>query len=712
MQKLILAALLVTCAACGNNSESTITTYKNLEVKYPETTKDTTVVDDYFGTKVADPYRWLENDTSAATAAWVKSQNEVTQNYLNQIPFREGIKKRYEALYNYERYSAPFRQGKFLYYYKNSGLQNQSVLYREPDGGGAAEIFLDPNTFSKDGTTSLGGISFSKDGSMVAYNISEGGSDWQKLIVMDANTKKVLTDTLQLKFSGASWKANDGFYYSNYKSSNCASVLSAKNENHKLYYHKLGTPQSQDVLVYGDDKNPIRYMGGYLSEDEKWLIISTANETYGNALYVQDLSKPNNPVMPVVTDMKNSHGIVDVDDKNFYIQTDKDAPTSKLVAAAVENPSVRNWKTIIEAKPEVLNVNAVGGQLFCTYMKDAVNKVYQYDRNGKQIREVELPGLGTAGGFNGKQDEKETYYVFTSYINPATIYKLDIATGKTNLYKEVKVQFKPSDFESKQVFYTSKDGTKIPMIITHKKGIELNGKNPCMLYGYGGFSVSLTPSFSTSNIILLENGGIYAVPNIRGGGEYGEDWHNDGIKTKKQNVFDDFIAAAKYLTDNKYTSTDMLAIAGGSNGGLLVGACITQQPELCKVAFPAVGVMDMLRYHKFTAGAGWAYDYGTAADNKEMFNYLYKYSPVHNLKKAAYPATMITTADHDDRVVPAHSFKFAATMQPMQTGTNPVLIRIETKAGHGAGKSTQQTIQEQTDKWSFMFYNIGVKPKY
>ncbi|HMU73176.1 MAG TPA: prolyl oligopeptidase family serine peptidase, partial [Ferruginibacter sp.] len=543
-------------------------------------------------------------------------------------------------------------------------------------------------------------------------NISEGGSDWQKLVVMNAADKKQLADTLEIKFSGASWKGNDGFYYCNYERPKQGSVLSGKNESHKLYYHKLGTSQKEDKLVYGSDASPVRYMGGYLSEDERWLFISTANETYGGALFVQDLSKPNSPVVPIVADMKNNHAIVDVDDQYFYIQTDLDAPTGKLVAAPIADPKPANWKTIIPAKPEVLSVSAVGGTLYCTYMKDAVNKVYEFDHSGKQIREVELPGLGTAGGFSGKKEEKETYFVFTSYTNPATIYKLDIATGKSSLYKESKVEFKPSDFESKQVFYTSKDGTKIPMIITYKKGVELNGKNPCLLYGYGGFSISLTPAFSTSNMILLENGGIYAVPNLRGGGEYGEDWHNLGVKMKKQNVFDDFIAAAQYLIDNKYTSKDMLAIAGGSNGGLLVGACMTQKPDMCKVAFPAVGVMDMLRYHKFTAGAGWAYDYGTSADSKEMFEYLYRYSPLHNIRPASYPATLVTTADHDDRVVPAHSFKFAATLQENQKGANPVLIRIETKAGHGAGKSTQQIIEEQTDKWSFLFYNLGVKPVY
>ena len=703
---ILLLAGIGLLTAC--NQQETV--FKNIEVKYPDTVKDTSVVEDYFGTAVADPYRWLEDDRSAETAAWVKAENEVTQSYLSQIPFRDALKKRYETLFNYEKYSAPFTEGAFIYYYKNSGLQNQSVLYREPEKGGQPELFLDPNGFSKDGTTSMAGVSFSKDGSMVAYNLSEGGSDWQKIAVMNALTKEMLPDTLELKFSGANWKGNEGFYYSNYQKAKVGNVLSAKNENHKLYYHKLGTPQSEDVVVYGTDANPVRYIDGYVSEDEKWLFISAANETYGNSLYVKDLTKPGSAVVPMVDNMKNLHDVVDVDDNFFYLQTDLDAPTGKLVAAPITNPGMANWKTLIEARPEVLSASAAGGSLFCTYLKDAVNKVYQYDHNGKEIREVALPALGSAGGFSGKKEEKETYYVFTSYINPPTIYKMNIADGKTEVYKESNVQFNPEDYESTQVFYPSKDGTKIPMIITHKKGLELNGNNPCLLYAYGGFGVSLTPFFSTSNILLLENGGIYAVANLRGGGEYGEDWHNEGIKLKKQNVFDDFYAAAQYLKDKKYTSKEKLAIEGGSNGGLLVGVTITQHPDMCQVAFPAVGVLDMLRYHKFTAGAGWSYDYGTSEDNKEMFDYLYGYSPLHNIKPANYPATMVTTADHDDRVVPAHSFKFTATLQANQKGSNPVLIRIETNAGHGAGKSTQQTIQEEADKWSFMFYNVGLHP--
>lgn len=715
MKKLLLPlGTLFFLVACNDQGPTaSLVSFKPIDVKYPETKKDTTVIDNYFGTPVADPYRWLENDTSAETAAWVKAQNEVTNGYLNQIPFRDAIRKRYTELFNYEKFYSPFKEGGYNYYYLNSGLQNHAVLYRENAEGKDREVFLDPNTFSADGTTSLSGISFSKDGSLAAYNISQGGSDWQKLVVMNAKTKQQMGDTLELKFSGASWKGNEGFYYSTYPKPVGGSLLSGMTSNHKLYFHKLGTPQSEDVMVFGSDTNPTRYISGGVSEDQRWLFIYTANETYGNGLLAMDLTKPGSAAITIVGDMKNSHGVIDNDDQYFYIQTDKDAPTSRIVAAPIANPGPENWKTIIEAKPEVLTASSGGGYIFCTYLKDAISKVTQHDMTGKLVREVEIPGIGSVvGGFSAKKLEKELYFGFTSYTTPLTIYKYDVASGKSTLYKKSALKFNPDDYESKQVFYNSKDGTKIPMIITYKKGTKMDGKNPCMLYGYGGFSVSLTPYFSTSSMILLENGGIYAVPNLRGGGEYGEDWHNAGIKTKKQNVFDDFIAAAKYLVDSNYTSRELLAIAGGSNGGLLVGACMTQQPGMCKVAFPAVGVMDMLRYHKFTAGAGWAYDYGTSEDNKEMFDYLYGYSPVQNLKSASYPATLVTTADHDDRVVPAHSFKFAATLQENHNGANPVLIRIETKAGHGAGKSTQQVIEEETDKWSFMFYNIGLQPKY
>ena len=712
MKQLFRLSLMLTAfAACKSGSKQT--DFKPIAVTYPATQKDTTVKDVYFGTTVYDPYRWLENDTAENTKAWVKAENEVTQGYLSKIPFRTAIQKRLKALWNYDSYSAPTKEGAYTYFYKKAGLQNQSVVYRQKEGDKEAEVFLDPNTFSKTGTTSLAGLHFSKDGSLAAYQISEGGSDWRKVIIIDVATKKQIGDTLNdVKFSGIAWHKNEGFFYSSYDKPKEGSQLAGKTDQHKLFYHKLGQPQNQDKLVFGGSTTPRRYISGDVTENEKWLVIYAANSTYGSELYVQDLSKPDAPIVTVMNNMNTSSGIVTADDNYFYIQTDKDAPKSKIVIAPVTAPQPENWKPFIPEQPEVLSVTTAGGNIFCSYLKDAITQVVQYDLRGKKTREISLPGLGTAYGFSGKMNEKELYYTFTSYITPSTIYKMDIASGKSDVYKKPEVKFDGSAYESKQVFYTSKDGTKIPMIITHKKGISLDGTNPTLLYAYGGFSVSITPYFSTSDIILLENGGIYAVANLRGGGEYGETWHQAGTKTKKQNVFDDFIAAAKYLVDNKYTSRDKLAIQGESNGGLLIGATITQQPDICKVAFPFVGVMDMLRYHKFTAGAGWAYDYGTSEDSKEMFDYLKSYSPVHNFKdNTAYPATLVMTADHDDRVVPAHSFKFTATMQEKHKGENPVLIRIETKAGHGSGRSTEQVIKAEADKWAFLFYNLQTVPK-
>jgi prolyl oligopeptidase len=681
--------------------------------KYPETRKGNTV-DTFFGKQVADPYRWLEDDMSDDTKDWVNRQNELTNSYLGQIPFRDNIKKRLTELWNYEKFSAPFKEGEYTYFYKNDGLQNQSVLYRQK-GTGVPEVFLNPNEFSKDGTTSLAGIDFTKDGSLCAFQISEGGSDWRKVIVLDTKTKKQIGDTLMdVKFSGTSWKGNDGFYYSSYDKPKAGSQLSGMTQNHKLYYHKLGTDQKNDILVFGGDAQPRRYISGGVTEDQNYLIISAANATYGNELYIQDLKKPRSSIVPLITGFDNEHDVVYAENGKLYILTNLNAPNRKLVVADANSQDPTGWQDVIPETKFPLSVSACGRKLFAQYLKDAVSQVFQYSLEGKQERVIELPGLGTAGGFGGKRDEKELYYSYTSYIYPSTIFKYDIATGKSTLYKKPNVKFDPNLYESKQVFYTSKDGTKVPMIITYKKGVKLNGQNPTMLYGYGGFNVSLTPSFSVSNLVFMENGGVYAVANLRGGGEYGDEWHNAGTKMRKQNVFDDFIAAAEYLIAEKYTSHDFLAISGGSNGGLLVGACITQRPDLFGIAFPAVGVLDMLRYHKFTAGAGWAYDYGTANDSKEMFEYLLKYSPVHNVKaNTIYPPTMIMTADHDDRVVPAHSFKFAAAMQEMQktASPNPILIRIETKAGHGAGKPTAMIIQEQADKWAFMLYNMGLTYK-
>ncbi|WP_133523452.1 prolyl oligopeptidase family serine peptidase [Flavobacterium sp. 245] len=677
------------------------------KIQYPQTKKGETV-DVYFDTKVSDPYRWLEDDKSAETGAWVKAENEVTYAYLDKIPFREELKKRMETLWNFEKIGAPSQEGKFTYFTKNNGLQNQSVVYRK-DQNGKEEVFLDPNTFSKDGTTSLGGLDFSKDGSKAAYSISEGGSDWRKVIIIDAVSKKVLEDTLvDVKFSGISWHGNEGFYYSSYDKPK-GSELSAKTDQHKLYFHKLGTSQKEDKVIFGADQKR-RYVGGYLTEDNHYLVISAANSTYGNELYIKDLTKPNSPIVTIVDNFNSDNSVIENEGTKLFIDTDLNAPNKRIVTVDANNPKPENWKDFIKETENVLTTSTGAGYFFANYTKDAVSFLQQYDYSGKLVREIKLPAIGTASGFGGKKNEKILYYSFTNYTTPSSIYSFEPKSGKSEIYQKPKVDFKSEDYESKQVFYASKDGTKVPMIITYKKGTKLDGKNPTILYGYGGFNISLTPSFSISNAVWMENGGIYAVANLRGGGEYGKKWHNAGTKQQKQNVFDDFIAAAEYLIAQKYTSSDYLAIRGGSNGGLLVGATMTQRPDLMKVALPAVGVMDMLRYNAFTAGAGWAFDYGTSQDSKEMFEYLKGYSPVHNVKQGThYPATMVTTGDHDDRVVPAHSFKFASELQEKQAGENPVLIRIDVKAGHGAGKSVAATIQENVDIQAFTLYNMGFK---
>ena len=698
--KLALTIFLFTSAmAYAQNS--------NMAVKYPQT-KKTNTVDTYFGTKVPDPYRWLEDDRSAETEAWVKAENKVTFNYLHKIPFREVIKERLTKLWNYEKFGAPFKRGDYHYFYKNDGLQNQYILYRQK-GNGKTEVFLDPNNFSKDGTTSLGSVSFSKDGKKVAYAISEGGSDWRKIIILDAISKRILEDTIKdVKFSGLSWYKNEGFYYSSYDKPK-GSELSAKTDQHKLYYHKLGTKQKEDKIIFGLDKKR-RYVGGYVTEDQKYLIVSAATSTSGNELYFKDLSKQNNKLITIVDDFESDNGVIESEGNYLFISTNLHAPNKKVVKVNIKNPTPNNWVDFIPETKNVLGIGTGAGYFFATYMKDAVSQVKQYDNKGKLVREIKLPGIGTANGFGGKKEDKDLYYSFTNYTTPSSIFKFDPKNGNSVDYKKPKVDFNSDNFESKQVFYTSKDGTKIPMIITYKKGIKLDGKNPTILYGYGGFNISLTPSFSIANAVWLEMGGVYAVPNLRGGGEYGKEWHNAGTQLKKQNVFDDFIAAAEYLIAKNYTSSNFLAIRGGSNGGLLVGATMTQRPELMRVALPAVGVLDMLRYHTFTAGAGWAYDYGTAEQSEEMFKYLKGYSPVHNVKKGVqYPATLITTGDHDDRVVPAHSFKFAAELQEKQSGNNPVLIRIETNAGHGAGTPVSKTIDQYADIFSFTLYNMGIK---
>lgn len=683
-----------------------------IKVKYPET-KKTDTVDTYFGEKVQDPYRWLEDDRSSETEAWVKKENKVTFDYLDKIPYREKLKNRLAEIWNYEKIGAPFKEGDYSYFYKNDGLQNQYVLYQYKTGKDpkTAKVFLDPNTFKEDGTISLGGTSFSKNGKILAYSISEGGSDWRKILIMDVESRKILEDTLvDVKFSGMSWYKDEGFYYSSYDKPK-GSELSAKTDQHKVYYHKLGTEQKDDELIYGGtEAEKHRYIYGNVTEDNRYLIISPRISTYGNKLYIKDLTKPNSPLVTILDDTKSNTYVIENVGTKLYLVTDRNAPNQKIVTVDAANPTPENWKDFIPETEHVLSPSTGGGSFFAEYMVDAVSKVLQYDYDGKLIREVDLPGLGSVGGFGTKKEEKELYYSFTNYITPGSIYKYDIGKGTSELYQKPAIDFNPDNYESKQVFYTSKDGTKVPMIITYKKGLELNGKNPTILYGYGGFNISLTPSFSITNVVWMEQGGVYAVPNLRGGGEYGKAWHDAGTQMQKQNVFDDFIAAAEYLIENKYTSSDYLAIRGGSNGGLLVGATMTQRPDLMKVALPAVGVLDMLRYHTFTAGAGWAYDYGTSEDSKEMFAYLKGYSPVHNVKSGVeYPATLVTTGDHDDRVVPAHSFKFAAELQSKQAGNNPVLIRIETDAGHGAGTPVSKTIEQYADIFGFTLYNMGFK---
>lgn len=708
MKKLLTGILIATCLyGCSPSSENSGETSLN----YPETNKVDTV-DVYFGTEVPDPYRWLEDDLSDETAEWVKAQNEVTFGYLNNIPFKTAIKERLEELYNHERVYAPTKHGQYEYFYKNDGLQNQSVMYRRKSIDEEAEVFLDPNKFSEDGTISLSNTSFTDDGNLLGYTISIGGSDWRKALIMDTESGELVEDTLHnIKFSGLSWKGTEGFYYSSYDKPKEGSELSAKTQYHKLFYHKLGTPQSSDELVFGGEAQPYRYIGGYVTEDDNYLVISASVSTSGNKLFIKDLRDPSSKIIPIDEDLDTEEYVLHSEGDRLILVTNLDAPNKKIVETSIQNPVTDTWQDLIPETENVLNASTGGGYIFTSYLIDAKTAIKQYDLSANLVRDIELPGIGSAYGFGAKMSDSELYYTFTSFTYPSTIFKFDIENGTSELYEKPDIDFNPENYETKQVFFTSKDGTKVPMFIVHKRGIEMNGKNPTYLYSYGGFNISLRPSFSTSRIIWIENGGIYAQPNIRGGGEYGEKWHLAGTKMNKQNVFDDFIAAGEYLINEGYTSSDYLAIAGGSNGGLLVGATMTQRPDLAKVAFPAVGVMDMLRYHKFTAGAGWAYDYGTSEDSKEMFEYLLGYSPVHNLKPGVeYPATMVTTADHDDRVVPAHSFKFAAHLQEAHEGTNPVLIRIETDAGHGAGKPISKTIEEQADRYAFAWYNMGVVP--
>lgn len=698
----LITGLLASLAACTQAPKPE--TVSN----YPVSAKGDSV-DTYFDVPVADPYRWMENDTTKQVADWVTAQNEVTFSYLNNITYRDAVKKRLLELNDYEKLSAPFRRGEYYYFYKNSGLQNQSVLYRKKGEQGEPELFLDPNTFSKDGTTTMRGLSFSKDGSLLAFQIARGGADRAEAVVIRTSDKTLVEDTIRnMKQSGISWRGNDGYYINRFVEG-LKSSLAAKNEYQQLYYHKLGTSPAQDKVIFGDTQKR-RFVSGYLTEDERYLIITTSESTTGNELFVQDLATPNNKILPIKTGFESDQYVIDNDGSKLIIETNFNAPNSKVVSVDAANPSFENWKNLIPETENSLSTSTGGGKIFARYLVDVKTQIKQYDLNGKLEREIELPGIGTASGFGGWRDDQDLYYTFTSFTYPPTIFKYNVASGLSSEYERPAVKFNPEDYETKQVFYTSKDGTKIPMFIVHKKGIELNGKNPTWLYAYGGFSISLTPSFSTSRIVWLENGGVFAQPNLRGGGEYGEKWHLAGTKLNKQNVFDDFIAAGEYLIKEKYTSSEYLAINGGSNGGLLVGAVMTQRPDLAKVAVPQVGVMDMLRYHKFTIGAAWASDYGTAEDSKEMFDYLKTYSPVHALKPGVnYPATLVTTADHDDRVVPAHSFKFAATLQEHQAGTNPVLIRIDVNSAHGSSNITKG-IDLIADYYSFAWYNMGIVP--
>lgn len=707
MKRLIYLGSICILCACSPSEDSE----KQSNLIYPDTKKVDTV-DTYFGVEVPDPYRWLEDDQSDETAEWVNMQNKVTFAYLEKIPFKAKLEKRLGELFNYERLSAPNQHGEYYYYYKNDGLQNQSVLYRKPTLDGESEVFLNPNTFKEDGTISLRGSSFSEDGSMFSYLISEGGSDWRKGVIIDTEKMNQVDDTLRhIKFSGLSWKGNEGFYYTRYEAPKSGQELSGVNSKGMVFYHKMGTAQAQDQLIFTPEEEQTG-AGASLTENDRFLAITTfKGGAAGNQLFIKDLSK-NNGLITIIEDFENDHAVLESKDGLLLVYTNLNAPNYRVVSVDPNNPDPKNWKDVIPESSNVLSANTAGGYIFASYLEDAKSAIKQFDYEGNLIREVELPAIGSASGFGGKLEEEDLYYTFTSFTYPPTIFRYDMASGVSTLYEQPAVDFDPEAYETKQVFYKSKDGTQVPMFITYKKGIDLDGKNPTYLYAYGGFNISQTPRFSTARILWLENGGIYAQPNIRGGGEYGEKWHEAGTKMDKQNVFDDFIAAGEYLIKEKYTSSEYLAIAGGSNGGLLVGATMTQRPDLAKVAFPAVGVMDMLRYHKFTIGWAWASDYGTSADSEEMFRYLLGYSPVHNLIEGeSYPATMITTADHDDRVVPAHSFKFAARLQEAHTGDNPVLIRIETDAGHGAGTPISKTIKQQADRYAFAWYNMGVIPE-
>ena len=686
------------------------------QLQYPQT-KKIDHVDTYFGVKVADPYRWLEDDNSAETAQWVEAENKVTFSYLEKIPYRQQVKQRLENLFNYPKYSAPSRRKENFFFSKNDGLQNQSVLYVQKGLDGTPEVLIDPNKLSADGTSRLGAFTLRKDGKYAVVGISRSGSDWQDFFVMKIDTKSYLPDTLQwIKASGVSW-LGDGFFYSRYDAPEKGKELSSKNVNQKVFYHKVGTPQSADELIYVDAANPERFNSVYVTDDERFAFLTISERgkgKEGNALFYRDLSKGEKTFQPIVAQIGDFvFGVVDNLGDKLLVRTNKNAPNSRLVLIDPKHPEEKNWKEMLPEKSEPLQQSGTaGGKLFVTYLKDVSTRVYVHNLEGKLENEIELPTLGIAGGFGGQKDETFVFYTFTSFTVPDAIYRYDIATKKSTLFRAPAIpNFRPGEYETKQVFYKSKDGTNVPMFIVHRKGIELNGKNPTLLYGYGGFNISETPGFNPLRLALLEQGFVYASANLRGGGEYGEKWHQAGTKLKKQNVFDDFIAAAEYLIANKYTSPQMLTIQGGSNGGLLVGTAINQRPDLFRVALPAVGVMDMLRFHKFTIGWNWIPDFGSS-DNEAEFKAIYQYSPLHNIREGLkYPATLITTADHDDRVVPAHSFKYAATLQEKYKGENPVLIRIQTRSGHGAS-STSIRLEQTADMYSFVFFNLGITPKY
>jgi len=680
-------------------------------MKYP-VTKKVDQVDDYLGVKVADPYRWLEDDNAEEVKQWVKAENDATFGYLGRIPFREKIRERLTEIYNYPRYSSPMRAGERYFFTKNDGLQNQSVIYVQKGLEGQPEVFIDPNALSVDGTVRVGLLSFSQDFRYVAVFRGEAGSDWSEIRVMEIATKSELPDrTRWVKFFGAAW-LGDGYFYSGYDKPAPGEELKARNEFQKIFFHRLGDPQEKDALVYEDKEHPLRYLGLDVGEDKKFAYLSVSEGTSGNELYAKDLTMKNAKFEFLVNGFANDSAVVDNVGDKILVYTNVDAPNYRVVLIDLKAPAQDKWQTIIPEKPEVLaGAGSAGGQLFCHYLKDANTKFTQHELDGTLVREIELPALGTAGGFGGWRDDKVVFYTFTSFTFPPTIYKFDIAAGTSEVFRRAEVKFNPEDYETKEVFYASKDGTKVPMFIVHKKGLVLDGKNSAFLTAYGGFNISMQPEFDPSTIVLLENGGVYAEPGLRGGGEYGEAWHKAGMLLNKQNVFDDFIAAAEYLIREKYTSKDLLTVEGGSNGGLLVGAAVNQRPDLFRVAFPAVGVMDMLRFHKFTVGWGWVVEYGSS-DNEKDFRNLLSFSPLHNIKAGVcYPATMVTTADHDDRVVPAHSFKFAATLQEAQACANPVLIRIETRSGHGSSNITK-AIDLLTDMYSFMFHNMKIVPNY